>query len=124
MKMEKLKQEKPESSRMNCCRVLDDESIGSKNPRLIPRTTSTFRFRETFSVFSKDPERHERVRHGGCFLHVTEGLSETLCKYLFLAFSPFITIGQIRTDRKQSGREIGGCDQERSLRQDSNSGRP
>ncbi len=47
-----------------------------------------------------------------------------MIKDLFLAFLPFITIGQIRTDRKLSGREIGRCDQERSSSQDSNSGCP
>ncbi len=55
----------------------------------------------------------------GPILHVTERLSETLFKDLFWHFRLLLSIGQIRTDRKQSGREIGGCDQERSLSQDS-----
>ncbi len=36
----------------------------------------------------------------------------------------FIMIGQIRADKKRSGREIRGRDRERSLSRDSNSGHP
>ncbi len=58
------------------------------------------------------------------FTLVSKKLYIPQIRAFYLAFSTFITIWPIRTDRKWSGRAIGGRDQERSSSQVSNSGHP